>query len=122
MAHLGAREEIGGEVVQTTSFVMRKGHCHNYNGTYCRLIEPNTQQGKEDMFLAGEKRFIAQQDSFEKIPGNPVAYWVRGALLNTFIKGVPVSNMPRKIWANTGDNNRFLRLGMKYSIGILEYR
>ena len=73
MAHLGARafEEIGGEVVQTTSFVMRKGHCQNYNGTYCRLIEPNTQQGKEDMFLAGEKRFIAQQDSFENVP---VAY------------------------------------------------
>jgi hypothetical protein len=124
MAHLGARafEEIGGEVVQTTSFVMRKGHCHNYNGTYCRLIEPNTQQGKEDMFLAGEKRFIAQQDSFEKIPGNPVAYWVRGALLNTFIKGVPVSNIAKgKSGQNTGDNNRFLRLWYEvqyWNIGI----
>ena len=44
MAHLGARafEEIGGEVVQTTSFVMRKSHIADYKGRYCRLIEPTT--------------------------------------------------------------------------------
>lgn len=37
MAHLGPRafEEIGGEVVQTTSFVMRKSHVKSYKGTYC---------------------------------------------------------------------------------------
>lgn len=42
MAHLGARafDEIAGEVVQTTSFVMRKSHFEDYKGTYCRLIEP----------------------------------------------------------------------------------
>ncbi len=78
MAHLGARafEEIGGEVVQTTSFVMRRSRVKSYAGTYCRLIEPTTQQGKEDMFLAEQNRFAAQQDNFSKIPGAPVAYWV----------------------------------------------
>ena len=42
MAHLGPRafEEIGGEVVQTTSFVLRKSHVADYKGTYCRLIDP----------------------------------------------------------------------------------
>ena len=59
MAHLGPRafEEIGGEVVQTTSFVMRKSHVAEYKGTYCRLIDPPTQRGKEDMFLAGKNRY-----------------------------------------------------------------
>ena len=77
MAHLGARafEEIGGEVVQTTSFVRVRTHIDNYKGVYCRLIEPTTQQGKEEMFLAGEKRYTANQDNFAKIPGSPVAYW-----------------------------------------------
>ena len=77
MAHLGPRafEEIGGEVVQTTSFVLRNSHISDYKGTYCRLIEPTTQQGKEDMFLAGENRYTAQQSNFDKIPGSPVAYW-----------------------------------------------
>ena len=35
MVHLGARafDEIGGEVVQTTSFVLRNGHIADYKGT-----------------------------------------------------------------------------------------
>lgn len=78
MVHLGARafEEIGGEVVQTTSFVIRKSHIADYKGEYCRLIEPTSQQGKEDMFLAGENRYAADQSNFSKIPGSPVAYWI----------------------------------------------
>lgn len=87
MAHLGARafEEIGGEVVQTTSFVLCRSHVKSYAGTYCRLIEPTTQQGKEDMFLAGQNRFTAQQDNFSKIPGSPVAYWVTENGFRAFI-------------------------------------
>ena len=87
MVHLGARafEEIAGEVVQTTSFVMRKTHVGGYKGTYCRLIEPTTQQGKEDMFLAGENRYEADQSNFEKVPGSPVAYWVGEKTINIFL-------------------------------------
>ena len=78
MAHLGARafEEIGGEVVQVTAFVRCIEHIKGYRGTYCRLIEPTSQQGKEKMFLDGENRYITVQDNFKKIPGSPVAYWV----------------------------------------------
>ena len=84
MAHLGARafEEIGGEVVQTTSFVVRKSHIADYKGEYCRLIEPTSQQGKENMFLAGENRYAADQSNFSKIPGSPVAYWVSRQICN----------------------------------------
>ena len=44
MAHLGARafEEIGGEVVQTTTFVLRNEHINNHKGCYCRLIDANS--------------------------------------------------------------------------------
>lgn len=113
MAHLGARafEEIGGEVVQTTSFVMRKSHLTDYKGIYCRLIEPTTQQGKEDMFLSGENRHIAQQSNFSKIPGSPVAYWVSKEFYKAFEDGIILENLahPKKGLATT-DNNRFLRL------------
>lgn len=111
MAHLGARafEEIGGEVVQTTSFVMRKNHIKGYKGTYCRLTEPNTQQGKEDMFLAGGNRYIAQQDNFLKIPGAPVAYWVseKQTILfdNPCVGDIALSDGQNI----TGNNERFLR-------------
>ena len=86
MAHLGARafEEIGGEVVQTTLFVIRKSHIADYKGEYCRLIEPPSQQGKENMFLAGENRYTADQSNFSKIPGSPVAYWVSSKISHAF--------------------------------------
>lgn len=113
MAHLGARafEEIGGEVVQTTSFVLRRSQVKSYAGTYSRLLEPTTQQGKEDMFLVGQNRFTAQQDNFSKIPGSPVAYWVTLHMFRTFEKGIPVNEVSKgRSGQNTGDNNRFLRL------------
>ena len=112
MAHLGARafEEIGGEVVQTTAFVRCANHVDGYKGTYCRLIEPTSQQGKEDMFLAGENRYVANQNNFAKIPGSPVAYWVSEMLLTDFDKGVLLEKIasPKQGIATT-DNNRFVR-------------
>ena len=113
MAHLGARafEEIGGEVVQTTSFVIRKSHVADYKGEYCRLIEPTSQQGKEDMFLAGENRYAADQSNFSKIPGSPVAYWVSTQLTHVLICSDKLKSLGRvTLGMRTGDNDRFLRL------------
>ena len=112
MAHLGARafEEIGGEVVQTTSFVLRKSHIVDCKGVYCRLIEPTSQQGKEDMFLAGENRYEADQSNFSKIPGAPVAYWVSVNTIDAFAQGILADYADTKQGFATGDNNRFLRL------------
>ena len=112
MAHLGPRafEEIGGEVVQTTSFVLRNSHIADYKGTYCRLIEPTTQQGKEEMFLAGENRYTAQQSNFSKIPGSPVAYWVSGSFIQAFVNGVSLNSIaPTRKGMFTGDNDKWLK-------------
>lgn len=113
MAHLGPRafEEIGGEVVQTTTFVLQKHHLQDYKGCYARLIEPTTQDGKEAMFLAETNRYTAQQDNFSKIPGAPVAYWVSEHFIDAFIKGIllgKISQISEGI--KTGNNERFLRI------------
>ena len=112
MAHLGPRafEEIGGEVVQTTSFVLRNSHISDYKGTYCRLIEPTTQQGKEEMFLAGECRYTAQQSNFSKIPGAPVAYWASPKVLDAYSNGKLLGDISDvKIGMGTGKNEIFVR-------------
>ena len=111
MAHLGARafEEIGGEVVQTTSFVRVRTHIDNYKGVYCRLIEPTTQQGKEDMFLAGEKRYTANQDDFGKIPGVPVAYWFSRKALHAFESMRLSEKYEARNGITTGQNDMFIR-------------
>lgn len=113
MIHLGARafEEIGGEVVQTTAFVLRLSKTNRYKGTYVRLIDPVSQRGKEEMFLRGENRYTAIQSDFLKIPGTPVAYWVSERMFATFESGTPLSEIAKgKSGQNTGDNERFLRL------------
>ena len=112
MAHLGARafEEIGGEVVQTTSFVRCRTHIDDYKGTYCRLMEPTSQQGKEDMFLAGENRYFANQDSFAKIPGSPVAYWLSNEFINLLSSPTNIGRTYQSgSGLSTADNERFLR-------------
>ena len=118
MAHLGARafEEIGGEVVQTTAFVMQNRHVHGFKGMYARLIEPTTQDGKEEMFLDGENRFSARQDNFEKIPGAPVAYWVSEKMMEAFEKGKALGDLVvARNGMKTGDNDRFVRLWWEIS-------
>ncbi len=125
MAHLGARafEEIGGEVVQTTSFVIRKSHIADYKGEYCRLIEPTSQQGKEDMFLTGENRYAADQSNFSKIPGSPVAYWVSQHAFDICTGSQVFEDFATtRAGMITGNNNMFIRLWHEVSwgkVGIL---
>ena len=124
MAHLGARafEEIGGEVVQTTAFVRYTNHMDGYNGTYCRLIEPTTQQGKEEMFLAGQNRYNANQDDFAKIPGNPVAYWVGNIVYEIYTRYPILSTVADvRHGLSTGKNEIFVRLWHEVNYGKIDF-
>ena len=112
MAHLGARgfDEIGGEVVQTTSFVMRSSHIKGYKGTYCRLIDGDSEKAKAEMFVSGENRYVAEQDNFSKIPGSPFDYWLSDkyfALLTS--KDIIGKKYRSGSGLSTADNDRFLR-------------
>lgn len=113
MNHLGARafEEIGGEVVQTSSFVLRRSNVTDYRGTYCRLIEPTSQQGKEELFLSGLNRYVVNQKNFSRIPGSPIAYWVSNNVIRDFIESdklKTVADVTRGL--TTGNNELYLRL------------
>lgn len=112
MAHLGARafEEIGGEVVQTTSWVMKKSNTKGYKGTYKRLVDFNSQDSKEEAFLSAENLHTATQENFSKIPGSPIAYWVSNQLMNVF-GHISLSDIGFSYQGIiTGDVNKFLRL------------
>lgn len=119
MAHLGARafEEIGGEVVQTTSFILANKHVDGYKGTYCRLVEPTTQQGKEEVFLAKENRYVACSDNFAKIPGAPVAYWGSENVLKMFDNITVGKISDTRLGMATADNDRFLRFFWEINYG-----
>lgn len=112
MAHLGARafEEIGGEVVQTTSFVICKIELKMYKGIFCRLVDENTQNGKEQLFLSGVKNNVVQQSEFNKIPGTPIAYWATNTIIDAFQKKKLSELGQIAQGLITGDTSRFTRL------------
>lgn len=113
MTHLGTRafDEIGGEVVQTTSFVLGNNSADKYKGTYARLIEANSEIAKQEMFLNGENRFVVAGDNFEKIHGSPVAYWVSDNFIKMFSEGYSIDTVSDFTGSQhiTADNNKFLR-------------
>lgn len=112
MAHLGARafEEIGGEVVQTTTFVLSKRRIVDFEATYVRLVDYNSQQSKEEAFLSGSDHYTAKKENFEKIPGCPVAYWVSDRVIETFQAGTQMKKISNPVVGlQTGDNSRFIR-------------
>ena len=113
MAHLGARafDEIGGEVVQTTAFVMT-GHIKDYKGTYARLVDTVGENEKRDLFLSGDKRFAAKQENFSKIPGMPVAYWVSENFIRAFERGIIIDSISDFTGSQhiTANNDKYLRL------------
>lgn len=112
MAHLGPRafEEIGGEVVQTTAFVICNRAITEYKGTYCRLLAPNTQVGKENMFLAGDNRYVSKQSDYSLIPGAPIAYWVSKQAFSAFLGDHIADHYIVRNGISTGDNEKYLRL------------
>ena len=113
MAHLGphAFEEISGEIVQTTSFVMRGTNIKNYLGIYVRLISANSQDTKEQMFLSGLNRFNTSKDTFTCIPEEPIVYWLPEKALLPYNNSVSLLGNVAAPCAGlaTGDNNTFQR-------------
>ncbi len=111
MAHLGAHafEEIGGEVVQATSFINRKNFTENYNSTFHRLTEFNSEKQKEEEFHNDKNKFEIIQENFDKIPGSPIAYWVDNNLIECFNNTKLESFGDVKQGLATADNKRFLR-------------
>lgn len=111
MAHLGARafEEIGGEVVQTTSFVWQNSYIKGFKGEYSRLVDANSQQEKENLFLDKTSIFEAKQDDFSIIPGAPIAYWVSKPMYELFNPQYAYTGATKK-GVLTGDNETYLRI------------
>lgn len=112
MVHLGARafEEISGEVVQTTSFIIRKKVLKNHIGTYCRLVDGNSQLEKEKAFLEKNNIYFALQEYFEQIPGKPYVYWISERMRKLFEFDNVDSVSTTRHGMTTGNNDRFLRM------------
>ena len=113
MAHLGPRafEEIGGAVVQTTSFVYQNSKTTDFSSSILRLLDYQSQNDKETAYLSNREEllFITSLDKLRVIEGVPLAYWVTDSYLNAFqydsLYNLTISDGQNK----TGDNDTYLR-------------
>ena len=95
MLHLGPRtfDELSGEVVQNTAFVLSKHEPTEQGAMYYRLVEGKNCADKEQLFLShihenedGNRIYYpnVEQKNFEKIPGCPIGYWISNAIVTSF--------------------------------------
>lgn len=119
MAHLGARafEEIGGEVVQTTTFIFNNAYVKNYNSTFKRLVDYNSQDGKENAYLNEGNLYHSSSTNFSKIPGSPIAYWVSNHSFELFSNAKSFGNYNKtRAGMITGNNDKFVRMWHEISL------
>lgn len=123
LLHLGPRtfDELSGEVVQNAAFVIAKEKPES-EGVYYRLIDGKSCSAKQEMFLAGENRYVvADQMQFERIPGAPIAYWVSDAFVKMFeFKSLKAYGDASK-GIITGNNDKFIRNWFEPSIKSISF-
>ena len=121
MLHLGPRtfDELSGEVVQNTAFVLSKHEPASQGGVYYRLVDGKNCADKEQLFLShingnedGNRIYYpnVEQKNFEKIPGSPIGYWISDNMIDACSYGLMDNYAAPKAGLATGDNNRFQRL------------
>ena len=117
MLHLGPRtfDELSGEVVQNTAFVLTK-YAPTQTGTYYRLVDGKNCGDKERMFLAGENCYPhVSQQNFKKIPGCPIGYWVSEKMMAIYGNKLLCKDFIIKEGLKTGDNDKYIKIWFEIS-------
>jgi hypothetical protein len=118
MAHLGTRafDSIGGEVVQTAAFILKRRPSLTEEGVYFRITDGRSELEKEHSLLHAIStsdsplRFLASADRFTKIPGHPIAYWASAEICECFANFPAFQSIGETLQGmTTCDNDFYLR-------------
>ena len=117
MAHLGERafDTIGGAVVSTTAFVVKKAHFPDFKGVFLRLTGGSSEADKsrlarESILEKTRNWYTACSRDFETFPGTPIAYWATPQFLRAYRGGDKLGDIAdTAVGLFTCDNERFLR-------------
>ena len=133
MLHLGPRtfDELSGEVVQNTAFVITNCEGKDATGAYYRLVDGKNCGDKERMFLEAKENEgkaivnsklyivnynnVSQQD-FEKIPGCRIGYWLSKKIYSIFANNPDANSVIMlREGIHTGCNELYLRFWSEVS-------
>ena len=130
MAHLGERafDTIGGAVVSTTAFILKKNCLPDFNGVFLRLTGGANEEDKAHLAReAIEKKtpnwHTACSHDFETFPGIPIAYWATPRFLSAYRSGDKLGDVAdTAVGLFTCDNERFLRYWHEISEADISWR
>lgn len=130
LAHLGphAFDSIGGEVVSTAMFTIKKQKDIGFKGVYLRIIEGDSERIKNEMLLNAIRNpdcaylYRVTSEEFEKVPGGPIAYWISETLRYAFLKCKlfrDVANI--KAGLSTANNPKYMRIWSEVGLGSIGF-
>jgi len=111
-----AFEEIGGEVVQTATYILNAKKINNYSAVYKRLVDYDSAEQKEQEFFNQYNNYITAQEKYSAVPGGNIAYWISTDVIKAFENNKFLGEIayPRK-GNSTSNNDKFLRLWFEVS-------
>lgn len=123
MLHLGPRtfDELNGEVVQNTSYVVSKNKKEAHNTIFIRLTDGLSCNDKRELFITANRGnrdlfYEINPQIFAKIPGSPYAYWVSQRIIDIFMSSADISqNLFCIQGIITGNTEKYLRLWTEIS-------
>ena len=130
LLHLGPRtfDELSGEVVQNAAFVITNSYSPINNGCYYRLVDGRNCNDKECLFLdkkINNRNKICfpniEQETFKKIPGYPIGYWLNDNFINTFQFVLMNQFANPKAGLATGDNDHFQKMWPEVSFKFIGF-
>src|SRR5699024_3109325 len=112
LIHLGTRafDDIGGEVVQTSSQTFRNFNEVNYKSGYVRLVDYESSNLKKEKMQSDKDRYNTPIINFNNVPGSPIAYWISKSIIELFSSGKLLGDdYEVKAGVRTGTEHLFLR-------------
>ena len=110
--HLGTKafDDIGGEVVQTSAFIIKKTHLSDYVGRYEKLTELNDTASKIQHFNNLDFSHYCHQKNYHYMVDNIIAYWISDKI-GAHFSTTPLlgSAVDCRQGIATGNNDMFLR-------------
>ncbi|GIO36564.1 hypothetical protein J41TS12_14250 [Paenibacillus antibioticophila] len=125
MVHLGARafEDINGEVVQTTSFVLSLNQVDNYLTNFTKLVDVDNAREKQNGFFEISNRYYKKVSQFRSIPGVPFCYWLNEKLYKLYSEWGNFETIGRpSTGMMTANNEKYLRLWFEINFSEFSQR
>ena len=119
---------FAGAVVPICTFTLENRQKNGSKGSYIRLSDFPGKDNQSIKTLEAIRdpqcgwRFETNQNSFSKIGGMPIAYWLTPEVQTSFAENEPLgSQYPVKSGIMTGDDSAFLRLWFEPSVSQIQF-